>query len=266
MSEITLDQLSHGVSQQFGSVMDELELLRAQIKQVKDTFLRSQVTEIREVVPTVSLADSATSAFYLADHYYCKLGALSGSSVVPPWIGTSGAGTYQVWSSPNFYVHGTEFGGVTTSPLLAWYTGPMGEAPDHAPKNLDFTSFVLEFRCAFADAADYTVRGVGVSTATASGDFAATQHCIFVSKDATPDWVLGSADGVTLSEGVGGTADTAMHDFRVAWTSADIKLYVDDVLTVTKTTNRPTQPMRIHTRQTAGTHDIHLVDIGLRWD
>ena len=221
--------------------------------------------KVLTLVPSVSLADSATGGFYVADRYYCKLGALSGSTVVPPWIGTSGAGTYQAWSSPNFYVHGTEFIS-STSPLLAWYTGPMGEAPDHAPKNTGFTSFILEFRCAFADAADYTVRGVGISNATASGDFAAANHCIFVSKDATPDWVLGSADGVTLSEEVGGTADTAIHDFKVVWTSADIKLYVDDVLTITKTTNRPTQPMRIHTRQTAGTHDLHLVDIQLRWD
>ena len=264
MTEITLDQLSVGVQQQFGAVMNELELLRAQLKQARDTFLRSQVTEVLTLVPSVSLADSATGGFYVADRYYCKLGALSGSTVVPTWVGTIGAGTYQVWSSPNFYVHSTEFIS-STSPLLAWYTGPMGEAPDHAPKNTGFTSFILEFRAALADAADYTVNGIGVSTATGSADFAATQHAIFVSKDLT-NWVLGSADGTTLSEGVGGTADTAMHDFKVVWTSADIKLYVDGVLTVTKTTNRPTQPMRIHTRQIAGTHDLHLVDIQLRWD
>jgi pantothenate kinase-related protein Tda10 len=35
---------------------------------------------------------------------------------------------------------------------------------------------------------------------------------------------------------------------------------------VTKTTNRPTQPMRIHTRGTAGTHDLRIVDINMRWE
>lgn len=65
MSEITLDQLSHGVSQQFGSVMDELELLRAQLKQARDTFLRSQVTTVYDglgtIVPDVIYAGGSNS-------------------------------------------------------------------------------------------------------------------------------------------------------------------------------------------------------------
>ena len=230
-----------------------------------DPVTRRKVRFIETIVPSVSLAESAMGAFYAADRFYAKIGALSGASVVPNWVGQGGGGTYQQWSSPNLYMSGADLI-ASTSPLLAWYSGFMGDSPDHSPKNFDAASFIMEFRCAFADAIDYTIRGVGVSTATASADFAATQHCIFVSKDATPDWVLGSADGATLSEEVGGTGDTSMHDFKVVWTSADIKLYVDGTLTITKTTNRPTQPMRVHTRQAVGTHDINLVDLGIRWE
>jgi hypothetical protein len=230
-----------------------------------DPVTRRKVRFIETIVPALSLADSTMGSFILADRYYCKLGALSSAAAIPQWLaGVTGSGTFQQWSSPNLYMEGGELFGST--PLLAWYDGPMGQAPDHSPKNSSVSMFILEFRAAFPDAADYTVRGIGVSTITTSADFAAAQHCIFVSKDATPDWVLGSADGSTLSEEVGGTADTAMHDFKVVWTSADIKLYVDGTLTVTKTTNRPTQPMRIHTRGTAGTHDLRIVDINMRWE
>ena len=61
MSELTLDQLAAGIQAQFGAISDDISLLRAQVKQVRDTFLRSTLTDVETAVNTIDTTTSATS-------------------------------------------------------------------------------------------------------------------------------------------------------------------------------------------------------------
>ena len=226
-----------------------------------DFATRRVVRVIETIVPTLSQHERGNSlAFLPADRFYCHLGLINSSSNVPAWLNGLVGGTYQTLSGGVFYWTG---GDIAQGTRLAWPTGFAGDASSFAPKNTSVTKCVLEFRAAFTNNADYNARGIGLAQLGASSDFT-TAHHIAVCRNAGV-WQLGTADGTTRSESTGGTADGSFHDFRVEWETAEVRLYVDGTLTVTKTTNLPNEPLAVHGRQQAGT-EYRIVDILVRWE
>lgn len=108
-----------------------------------------------------------------------------------------------------------------------------------------FDCMVWEWEAALAAAASANNDGVGVSTAAFSGTpfAAANRHIAFYRKSGS-GWTLKTSDGTTASEASesSDSSDANKHIFRVEWENKatdEVRLYVDDVLKVTKTSNLP---------------------------
>lgn len=259
--EVTREDLVAEIRDDVKRIIRKLGILDDQTTLMRRTQRTTDV--VNWAVTEICTGDSATAVHYPAfTGYTSLLGAVAATTSVPTWIGGGVGATFQTWSSPQFYVAGGDFGS-TATPLLVWYGGPMGTAPDFILKNNRVAKVVYEVRAAFPDNADYGAGGIGCSDA-GTGDFASTMHCFYVSRD-TGDWVLASADASTLSETKLAGADGDFHNFRMEWESGKLVLFIDDVKAITKTTNLPAEPMRIHTRE-ATANDIRIVALQLRWD
>ena len=267
MTEITLDQLSVGVQQQFGAVMNELELLRAQLKQARDTFLRSQVTDVLAIAPTLDRADAQSLTYMAADRFYVNLGLVDGIGSLPAWL-TSASVAYNTWDATDlrFYTNGAALNSIigpsAAESRFIHYGGFGGTATDYAPKNANVTKVILEFRARFNTNGDNTVFGIGAKSVanTSFND----GHFIQVTRNSAV-WELGTRDGTTVSQSSGGTADGSFHNFKAEWDSAQVVLYVDGVSTITKTTNRPAQPLMAFPMYADTTSSIDIVDYLVRW-
>lgn len=224
-----------------------------------DSVTRRLTQTISETVPTLSSDDEIP-----ADIYY----AYPGAGLSPTWIAVdlNVAGTaawdateksfYVNLNSTDEYVHGTL--------KNAWPNGLGGESSSFAPKNGEVNICTLEFRARFNANADYTVYGVGLNSTTRAAFNTSTYHFIQVTRNAG-NWELGSCDGSTISQSSVAGGDGSWHDFKVEWDDDAIRLYVDDVLMITKTTNRPAQALGFNAFTNSGTNTVDLKDFKISW-
>lgn len=109
------------------------------------------------------------------------------------------------------------------------------------------TVFVMEFEFQWATAVAFaTNRGFGLSNSLFSSiPFNAGNHFIALHRNTGPTgWALRTSDGSVSSAAVeaSDTSDGNRHIARIEWdTTPEVRLYIDDVLKVTKTTNLPSQ-------------------------
>lgn len=223
-----------------------------------DPKTRRNTILIAEIVPTINLAPSVSypvSVFVPSDRYYSNLGLPNSTSYFPIWYSTGlGSPVCQNYDGTNkaYYLDsntGCCFppGGVNIIPMM-WPTGVFGPS-GIAPKNSNTSAVWIKYRAAFSANSDYTIHGVGAAGtdgafigSAAFYDGGPIFNFIQVTRNAGV-WELGSCDGTTVSQQSGGTADGNLHTFAVKWSPTSLELYVDDVLTITKTTNLPIRPL-----------------------
>lgn len=236
------------------SVMSPQAQLQAYISY--DPVTRRAVRFIETIVPTLS-----SDAEIPADIYYAHPGA----GLSPSWITASGPTAAWDATDLRYYTeHGASNDYTRGTLNNAWPNGVGGEASSFAPKNGDVTTCVLEFRARFNANADYTVYGVGLHNTTPNFFDTSTYHFIQVLRNGS-NWELGSCDGSTISQSSVAGGDGNIHDFRVEWDDDEIRLYVDETLKITKTTNRPAQPLAFQCITNSGTNTVHLMDFKLYW-
>ena len=217
--------------------------------------------QIRGIVPVIS-----SDADIPAEIYYAHFGA----NCLPEWVGAEQIGSVENWDSTDERLYATlnstgawVYGGRR----FAWPTGPYGAAHTFEPKKANVSVFVMDFHAQFAGNADYTTSGIGLlnSTPGVSRLFStATDHFIQVLRNAG-SWELGTCDGSTISQSSGGTADANFHDFKVEWESGVVNLYVDGVLTITKTTNLPAQPLAFAATGHASAGNMFITAVTMTW-
>ncbi|MGE3075476.1 MAG: hypothetical protein AB7N24_17305 [Dehalococcoidia bacterium] len=243
-----------------------------------DAVTRRAVRYVETIVPTVSLADSVTLNYMPADRYYAQIGAQSTSSGLPSWIGgIVGSPTFRNYDTglKRYYLDSV---GAATLPLngsngtpILWPTGPYGEAASYTPKNATSAAVWYKFTAKFSANADYDTYGCGAVSLGAtfsSGAFAsASAHFFQVLRNAG-NWELGSCDGSTISQSASsGGADGNFHEFWVRWSASDLKLYVDGVLVITKSTNLPNRPLcAVGFDAHDSTNRIMLADVAIEWE
>lgn len=231
-----------------------------------DPKTRRNTILIAEIVPTIHV--NGTRALGIpADRYYAAIGALAGVAQLPEWMaGNSGTITFGNWDATDKRQYAqldatAQLGSPASFPKFIYPTGPYGETTAHAPKNAGAVAVTITFRARFPTSADYTTLGIGASTSSVFTT--ATDHFIQVLRN-TGSWELGTADGAAISQSSGGSADGSFHDFKVRWVAGEMTLYVDDVLTITKTTNLPTQPLGVLATNNAD--NIDLIDYLVEWE
>lgn len=232
-----------------------------------DPVTRRSVRYVETIVPTLAFAAQRNYGIP-ADRYYANLGVATGSASLPEWgQATSGTINYQNWDSSGkrWYLQ-LDAAGVWAGAgqiRFIFPTGPFGESTTHAPKNASVAAVWIKFRARFPTNADYTAYGVGASSSTTLGSVG-TPHLIQVGRN-VGSWELGTCDGSTISQSSGGSADGNFHDFWIRWEDGvDVKLYVDEVLTITKTTNLPTEPLGVVGINNAD--NIDIVDYLVEWE
>jgi hypothetical protein len=230
-----------------------------------DAKTRRNTILIAEIVPTLHDA-GARSLTIPADRFYGAIGSASSASHLPEWMAAnSGTLTFGNWDATDkrHYIQldaGGLIGSPASFPKFIYHSGPFGDSTGHAPKNTSVSACSIKFRARFPTNADYTTLGIGASTTTVFTT--ATDHFFQVLRN-TAAWELGTADGATLSQSSGGTANGNFHDFEVLWSTADLKLYVDSVLTITKSTNMPARPLGVLGVNNAD--NIDIVDYLVEW-
>jgi hypothetical protein len=232
-----------------------------------DPITRRNTILVATIVPTLKLG-AQTDLSVPADRYYCHWGSTTSSADVPVWF-TANAGTitYGNWDGTEGRQY-TNFTAATagqpnTKPRFIYPLGNFGQATYFTPKNVSVTRVLIRFRARFNDNADYTTTGVGAKTGATTNFSVNTEHFIQVLRNAG-SWELGSCDGATITQSSGGTGDGSWHDFEVVWITGELRFYVDGTLTVTKTTNVPTQPLGPFIAA-SGTNDIDIVDYEVEW-
>lgn len=237
---------------------------------VYDPVARRAVRYVETIVPTLKDGSDIDTPVP-ADRLYCNLGAVAGSTTLPAWLGSSTSNaTLRQWdsSSRKQYMRlssaaAEAFVGNNGVARYLYPTGPFGEASSFAPKNVAVTRARMHWTARYNANADYGVYGIGAGTTIGFSDSAA--HFIQITRNGS-SWELGSCDGATISQSSGGTADGSWHEFRAEWSLTALELYVDDVLTITKATNMPTQPLLIAARAQDNTNTIDLADVLVDWE
>lgn len=232
-----------------------------------DPVTRRNTILVATIVPTLAEADSATTSFFLADRYYCPIGAVSSTAALPTWLYTGGSNvSFQNWDATRkqFYarlasITGT--GTISSNVPMAHPLGVFGLAPDYAPKNAAVGACWLKFTARFNVNADYEIYGVGLFD---SGGFT-NDPFIQVTRN-SGSWELTTRDGSTTSTSNDASADGDFHEFWVRWSEADVKLYVDGSLIITKTTNLPTIPLQPLITAENDTDTIDIVDYLIEWE
>lgn len=237
-----------------------------------DYVTRRAVRYVETVVPT--LKDGTTVDIAIpADRFYANLGAAASNSHIPAWMGsTSGSATFAQWDATRKQQYmrlanagGSQLGGVAI-PAVIHPGGPFGASTSYAPKNADVAGVRLRFTARFNANADYTTKGIGGNNGSASEFSTATNHFIQVLRN-SGNWELGSCDGSTISQSASsGGADGSFHEFLVRWVTGEVRLYVDEVLMITKTTNLPTRPLSFVGNTADATNTIDIVDCLIDWE
>ena len=145
---------------------------------------------------------------------------------------------------------------------ILYPTGWYGKSATYNPKHAAKTKCVIRYKARFPTNADYTTDGVGACNTTT---FAAANHCIQVTRN-SGNWEVSSADSSTYSTSAAAGADGAWHVHKIEWDANEIRLYVDDTLTITKTTNRPAQPIGPLVVGKTEVGDVDVVDFEVHWE
>lgn len=229
-----------------------------------DPVTRRNTILVASIVPTISLASVAAGETYPADRFYAALGVAPSSAYVPAWIAAGGTIIFGQWdaTAKQRYLTLDTSGTLGQGhPAFVHYLGHGGQATSYAPKNVDVSEVRVRWKGRFPTSADYTVYGFG---ANSSGTLfnTATDHFFQITRN-TGNWELGSCDGSTISQDSVAGADGSLHEFEVRWNATNLRLYVDTVLVITKTTNLPTQsltPCAVN-----NTDNIDIVDVEIEW-
>lgn len=239
-----------------------------------DPLTRRNTILVANIVPTINSGESGVSSYIPSDRYYAQLGAMSAASASPVWFSASSSNvTYQIWDASRkaFYSRLSNAAGIAwmgqgVGAKVLFPSGPFGKATGYAPKNASPSAVWIRFTARFNANADYGDLG-GIGAINSTNRFnAATDHFIQVLRNAGT-WELGTCDGTTISQDAGGTADGGFHEFGVLWKDGgDIRLYVDGVLTITKTTNLPSQPLAATIHSENNTNTIDIVDYLVEWE
>lgn len=244
-----------------------------------DQPTRRAALSIENTVPTLQLADTNKGLMLPADRYYAHLGMIDNvgagaSDTMPPWLGTvSGTGsvTLQSWDATELALymtvndHASSPGYIISAVPFAYPTGWGGEASTFAPKNGEVTTFQHHFRARFNSNNDYTTYGIGWMSGGTANFGTSTDHFIQVLRN-TGNWEVGTCDGATISQSSAAGGDGNWHEFKLEWDADAVRLYVDDTLVITKTTNRPTKPLKfLCTASTGVGYDFDIVDMLARW-
>lgn len=239
-----------------------------------DTVVKSDVHYISRVVPVI-YKDDTGARVVPADLYYCLYGVANSQSALPLWQGGAATNTtLQNWDATDGrqYITFGNGGGTGTiggaGPLFIYPTGIAGAATAFSPKNPDAVQVVLSFRARFNGAADYGFFGIGAVQITSGSGFSpATGHVLQVHRNNT-QWGLYTMDGATETRSSGGSADGNWHDFQAVWVlgaTPTITLYVDNVATITKTTNLPSRPLQFYATAN-NVNTIDLIDVSVYWE
>lgn len=235
-----------------------------------DFATRRAVRVVETIVPSINQAEVPTGMYYAADRFYFPIGAIVSATYAPPAV-NSITGTLQQWDATEKVQYATFRSGSAapsgaTVTRFIYPTGTWGAGTSYTPKNADVTTAVICFKARFTDNIDYaTDAGVGAMDGSTPLAFSSTSnHFIQVLRN-SGNWELGTCDGSTISQSSAAGADGSWHEFKLEWEVGTIRLYVDDTLTITKTTNLPTSALRVNIRGTA-TQGVDIVDYLVRWN
>jgi hypothetical protein len=238
-----------------------------------DPVTRRAVRYVETIVPTIYIpgADEVIDGMLPipADRFYGLLGLQSTSSV--GGFTTVGTESFEQWDATDKRLYlrlgdgAAAAGSVNSNGPIIFWAGWGGTATAHAPKNAAVSTCHIKFRARFNSSVDYNDGGIGGAT---SYDFADTSAHFFQVLRNTTNWELGTCDGATISQTSVAGGDGSFHNFHVAWSSANLLLYVDDVLLITKTTNMPTRPLMAYasSKVTASYNTVDLVDYLVYWE
>lgn len=242
-----------------------------------DPVTRRSVRYVETVVPTLNLAEARRGALFPSDRYHANIGAANSSSDLPVWLQTVISSiSYQNFdtSEKQFYTRIGSAGAGTiydNSTPFIYPAGVFGAATPHAPKNASVAAAWIKLRARFNANADYATYGLGglsLGGSLSGGAFNdSTAHFLQLARNAG-SWEIGTCDGSTISQSSGGSADGSFHDFWIRWEAGvDVKLYVDQVLTITKTTNLPARPLcPVAGDAVNATNNIDIVDYLVEWE
>ena len=237
-----------------------------------DPKTRRNTILIAEIVPTVHEGSGQTTNYAPADRYYANIGPMmAASNLLSWWSGTLNL-TFQNWDATErqFYARmSTDVSapghiGGGQNPWIIYPLGAFGAATSYAPKNASVAAVFMRFKARFNAAADYTVYGVGGSNLNTKFD---SGHFFQVTRNAG-NWELGSSDGSTISQTASaGGADGSFHEFSVRWElGVSLQLYVDGILTVTKTTDLPARPLAPIVYAENSTTTVDFIDLLVEWE
>ena len=230
-----------------------------------DPITRRNTILVANIVPTLSLAEAAGGLTYPADRFYAPLGVAPSSTYIPPWLVVSGTVIYNQWDATakqRYLTLDTSGNLGVGAPPFIHYLGHGGQATSYAPKNVDVSEVRFRCRARFPTSADYTTYGIGAINHTSNIFGTATDHFFQITRN-TGNWELGSCDGSTISQDSVAGADGDLHEFEMRWNATNLRLYVDQVLAITKTTNMPTQSLRASAVN--NTDNIDIVDVEVEW-
>lgn len=230
--------------------------------------------QVRAIVPVIAgstLGPAPTDLLYAMPGQFSAGWFGVGGNVVQGQLDT---GTMRWYATCGSGGQGTIGGMANASAAdsnVIYPTGFAGVATSFTPKPyLTADSVVMAFTTRFPTNGDYTAYGVGASYA-GSTDFAngTNDHNVQLLR-VSGNWALSTKDGSTRSRTTGGTADGNFHEFQLVWVlgaTPTITLYVDNVSTITKTTNLPARPLRpVATGTSVSSFTVDLVDYLIQWE
>ena len=238
-----------------------------------DHVARRVIRYVETVVPTINPGDAQAAPYIPADRYYANIGAMQSGSNLPSWTSAVSNVSFLNWDTTarQFYARLSSAAalgsiGANQNARVIYPSGVFGEAASYAPKNASVAAVLIKFKARFNANADYGVYGVGGVSQGNRFD-TATDHFIQVTRNAG-NWELGSCDGSTISQSASSAgADGGWHEFVVRWElGVDLKLYVDEVLVITKTANLPAQPLQMVIYAENATNTIDIVDYLVEWE
>lgn len=237
-----------------------------------DPLTRRNTILVANIVPTISLSENSggMALFIPSDRYYTNIGAWDSAARVPPWLQNVTGLTYKSWNSTKNRYYVTHAAAATLYSSFASIIHPLGHAgaaASYAPKNSGVAAVWVRFSAAFITNGDYGTDGIGAKASATAAFDTATDHFFQVLRNSGV-WELGTCDGASISQQASAApADGDEHEFGVRWSTTDIRLYVDDVLVVTKTTNLPNRPLNpVALMASGGVNIINLVDYLIEWE
>lgn len=251
----------------------QLSNLRGKLQSDLNPLLEYYMDDVREIVPTLNSGASPQQTYIPSDRYYALIGPVTAAGDLPTLFAGLSSVTLTQWdtTAKKFYARLTGAGDCYIGPTgkynVIYPAGPFGTATSYAPKNSDSTTVSVKFTARFNANADYTVYGIGAhDDAATNSSFDDSATPFFQVLRNAGNWELGSCDGSTISQSSAAGADGSLHEFEVKWNATTLRLYVDDSLVITKTTNMPIVPLRPQVWSNGSTNTIDIVDYLISWE